>query len=325
MKIIKLSEYQESNKLYEMWNEEFGFIFPITFDLFNKNVFEYGASCTENSFVAILDDVPIGFIIGKTWSEKIDLPSYEELSWISLIYVKPGYRRQGIGNLLLEKVEEIFKKQNKQNIYLGKDYYNFFPGLPVELKIYRSWFEKRGYTIGYDTNDLIKKVTIKTKKEILKPFKDNKTYTIRRATQNDFPGIKKLIKDNWPGRWYMEFIDYVTNGGTGYEYMICINEDGMVCGFCKVCGKDTPIILNGYSMNFYDRFEYLSGIGPLGVDINYRKLNIANNILKTIINELLVNGTTHIIIDWTNLMHIYQKYGFEIWKSYTYIYKELKK
>ena len=78
-------------------------------------------------------------------------------------------------------------------------------------------------------------------------------------------------------------------------------------------------------MNYYNRFESLSGIGPLGVDKNFRKLNIANNILKTIINELLVDGTTDIIIDWTNLMHIYQKYGFEIWKSYTYIYKELEK
>ena len=82
-------------------------------------------------------------------------------------------------------------------------------------------------------------------------------------------------------------------------------------------------MLNGYSMNFYARFESLAGIGPLGVDSNHRKLNIANNILKTIINELIDLDTTDIIIDWTNLMHIYQKYGFETWKAYTYVYKEL--
>ena len=325
MEIIRLSEYKNSNNLYEMWNEELGFIFPITYELFRKNVFEYGSSAVDNSFVALVDGEAVGFIIGKTWNEKIDLPAYDELSWISLIYVKPMFRKRGIGSLLLEKVEEIFKKQNKKNIYLGKDYYNFFPGLPVELKIHRSWFEKRGYIIGYDTNDLIKKVDLKTKPEVLKTFKDNKKYTIRRATDEDFSGINKLIQDNWPGRWHMEFKDYVSNGGTGFEYMICLNEEGIVCGFCKVCDKNTPIILNGYSMNYYDRFEHLSGIGPLGVDVNYRKLNIANNILKTIINELLVNGTTDIIIDWTNLMHIYQKYGFEIWKSYTYIHKELQK
>jgi predicted acetyltransferase len=77
-------------------------------------------------------------------------------------------------------------------------------------------------------------------------------------------------------------------------------------------------------MNFYDRFEFLGGIGPLGVDIEYRKRNIANNILKTIINELINKKVSEIIIDWTNLMHIYQKYGFEIWKSYTYVYKEIE-
>jgi GNAT superfamily N-acetyltransferase len=325
MEIIKLSEYSKSNELYKMWNDEYGFIFPITKELFNKNVFEYGLAAIDNSFVAVIEEEALGFIIGKTWNEKIDLPSYDDLSWISLMYVKPSFRKRGIGSLLLEKVEEIFKKQNKKIINLGKDYYNFFPGLPVELKIHRAWFEKRGYHIGYDTNDLIKKVESNTKKEVLKPFKDNKNYIIRRATKNDFEGIDKLIKDNWPGRWYMEFVDYVSNGGTGHEYMICINESGIVCGFCKVCDINTNIMLNGYSMNFYDLFKHLSGIGPLGVDINYRKLNIANNILKNIINELLENGTTEIIIDWTNLMHIYQKYGFEIWKSYTYTYKELNK
>ena len=115
MEIIKLSEYQNSNKLYELWNEELGFIFPITFELFQKNVFEYGPACLENSFVVVIDGVAVGFVIGKTWMEKHDLPSYNELSWISLIYVKPEFRRRGIGSLLLEKVEEIFKKQNKKN------------------------------------------------------------------------------------------------------------------------------------------------------------------------------------------------------------------
>ena len=52
---------------------------------------------------------------------------------------------------------------------------------------------------------------------------------------------------------------------------------------------------------------------------------IANNILKQIVNELIERKTTDIIIDWTNLMHIYRNYGFEIWKSYTYYEKKLIK
>ncbi len=321
MEIIALNEYEKSKKLNKLWNDEFGFIFPITDELFVRNVFDY--KLIDASFVALVDNEAVGFIIGKTWENEEDLPSYKDLSWISLIYVKPAFRRQGIGSLLLEKTEEIFKKQNKKIINLGKDYCNFFPGLPIESKVHRSWFEKRGYTIGYDTNDLIKKVTLKTKKEILKPFKNGGKYTIRRANRDDFFGIDKLIKTNWPGRWYMEFLDYMKNGGTGHEYMICLDENKKVLGFCKVCDKNTPLVLNGYSMNFYSRFERPAGIGPLGVDINHRKLNIANNILKTIINELIDLGSTDIIIDWTNLMHIYQKYGFETWKAYTYVYKEL--
>lgn len=325
MEIIKLLEFKDYEKLYKMWNDEFGFIFPITKELFNKNVFEYGNCAIDNSFVAVEDTEAVGFVIGKTWLEKYYVEAYLEMGWISLIYVKPSFRNQGIGTALLNKVEEIFINENKKSISLGRDYYNFFPGLPNELKYYRTWFEKKGYIANYDTNDLIKRNTITTKKEILKPYKDNKPYIIRRATVDDFEGIDNLIKKNWPGRWYMEYLDYVAHGGTGYEYMICLTEENKVCGFCKVCDIYTPLELCGYSMNFYDRFDYLGGIGPLGVDSNYRKLNIANNLLKTIINELLEKEVSEIIIDWTNLMHIYQKYGFEIWKSYTYIQKELRK
>lgn len=323
MQIIELKNYKNYDELYTMWNEEFGFIFPISKDLFDKNIYNYGEGVFNTSFVAVENKEVMGFIIGKTWENKFDVPSYEEIGWISLLYVKPEYRKQGIGSTLLNKIEEIFKKSNKQTINLGKDYFNFFPGLPVDLKYYRDWFQKRGYSINYDTNDLIKRIDKNTKKEILKPYKDGKEYTIRRANINDLDKLSELIKNNWPGRWHAELLDYIKKGGTGYEYMICLDESKNVCGFCKVCDYTTPTILTSYSLNFKNRFERIGGIGPLGVDVNFRKRNIANNILKTIINELIDNKVTDIIIDWTNLMHIYRKYGFEIWKSYTYVHKNI--
>lgn len=323
MNIVELKDFKEIDKLYNMWNNEFGFIFPISSELFNKNIYSYGKGVLESSFVALDNNEPIGFIIGKTWDNSLEIPNYNNLGWISLIYVKPEFRNQGIGSLLLNKVEEIFKKLKKLEINLGRDYFNFFPGLPTDLKYYRTWFEKRGYIGSYDTNDLIKNINLNTSKEILKPYKDNKQYTIRRANVNDLDKLSLLIKNNWPGRWHAELIDYINKGGTGYEYMICLNEEENVCGFCKVCDYETPTNLTSYSLNFKSRFEKIGGIGPLGVDINFRNLNIANNILKTIINELIDKNITNIIIDWTNLMHIYRKYGFEIWKSYTYMNKKI--
>ena len=154
MEIIKLKEFKELNKLYGMWNEEFGFIFPITEELFNKNVVEYGDNIFDESFVALVDNEAVGFIIGKTWSKDIVVPTYDKTGWVSLIYVKPKFRKQGIGSKLLEKVEEIFESKNLESIFLGKDYYNFFPGLPVDLKYFRPWFEKRGFVVKgmFDSN-----------------------------------------------------------------------------------------------------------------------------------------------------------------------------
>lgn len=325
MKIVKLKDFDKKYELCQMWNTELGFIFPITKELFDKNVYHFDNNVQNTSFVALIDNETVGFVIGKTWNSKYEVSNYDDFGWISLIYVKPNYRNIGVGSALLKKVEEIFVSTNKTTIHLGRDYCNFFPGLPTDLKLYRKWFEKRGYLTTYDTNDLIKFINVNTLKETLKPYKDHNNYIIRRATNNDLEKLGLLIKNNWQGRWYMEFLDYLDKGGTGYEYMICLDDLENVCGFCKVCDYTTPRALTSYSLNFYNRFDNLGGIGPLGVDINYRKRNIANNILKTIINELIDKNVKNIIIDWTNLMHIYRNYGFEIWKSYSYMSKDLKK
>ncbi len=319
MKIISLREYQDVYNLCDMWNQEFGFIFPISKDLFKKNVLDYKPDVLDISFVSILDNKVVGFVIGKMW-DNVEIPTYIDSGWVSLIYVLPEFRRQGIGSLLLDKVEEIFVSQNKTEIFLGKDYLNFFPGLPVDLKHHKNWFEKRGYEWGFDTNDLIKRIDGKTSKFDIKPGE----YRIKRAEIENLDSLGNLLKTNWPGRWYKEYLDYVTSGGTGYEYMVALNKENQVVGFCKVCNDKTKTSLTSYSLNYKGRFTHLGGIGPLGVDINYRKRGIAGSLIKGCINDLIDENITDIIIDWTNLMYIYNKYGFEIWKSYSYMKKKIK-
>ena len=90
----------------------------IEMDEADKNVIEYGGNIYDESFVAIVDNVPVGFIIGKTWHRELVVGNYDKAGWISLIYVKPKFRNMGIGSLLLNKVEEIFV--DKEMITLKK-------------------------------------------------------------------------------------------------------------------------------------------------------------------------------------------------------------
>ena len=37
---------------------------------------------------------------------------------------------------------------------------------------------------------------------------------------------------------------------------------------------------------------------------------------------LIKKNVTEIMLDWTGLMEIYDRFGFEVWKSYKYMYKQ---
>ena len=38
MKIINLNKYEKLEKLYQIWNAEYGNIYPISAELFNRNI-----------------------------------------------------------------------------------------------------------------------------------------------------------------------------------------------------------------------------------------------------------------------------------------------
>ena len=72
------------------------------------------------------------------------------------------------------------------------------------------------------------------------------------------------------------------------------------------------------------RFEKLIGLGPLGVNSQYRKQGIASNLIKIALKEAKMNNYSEALIDWTGLVAFYQKYGFETWKCYQYANKNIK-
>ena len=314
---FKIYSKEKALKLHNLWNEELGFIFPISDELMKRNTYDTVGFLEENSYVAICNNEPVGFVINKIWSHEYQLESYLNTGWISLIYVKKQFRNIGIGSELLQKSVDCFKSYGCNKVFLGRDYQNFFPGLPVDLKAHVKWFTKRGFSGLYDTNDLVNH-NLKLKYQ-LRNYSDDNSYTIRLATINDLPHIDTFFKKNFPSRWHVEYLDYVSNGGNGSEYLICLDQLNNVCGFCKLQTFDTPINLIGYSLTWRNRFDRIGGVGPLGVDKDYRHKNIAYNLLVSAINELIDRDCQKAIIDWTNLMELYRKFGFEIWKSYTYL------
>lgn len=319
MTILNLKEYFELDNIYKLWNNLYGKIYPISEELFNRNLTN---ASLEDSFV-VLDENNnlIAFIICKFWNDAFIIPVYTEACWINLFCVEPKYRKQGIGTQLLKLVENAAIKKGKKQLYLGRDYNNYFPGLPVDLQSSTNWFEKRNFEKTYDTYDLIKVINCPENDKI--KLKNN-NIIFRTATINDKEALIEFAHRNWPGRWEKEIRDYFELGGNGEEYALAV-DNNIICAFAKMSLPTTKTSLISYSLTWKKRFNKLGGIGPLGVDVSYRKRNLGFDIVAFANNILIDNAASDIIIDWTGLTDFYRKMGFEVFKSYTYMTKDLTK
>ena len=119
-----LQKYNNCQAIIQLWNDEYKKIYPISDKLFERNVSNVNL---ETSFISMFNQEVVGFILSKTWEDNYPIISYQNTGWISLFCVKKTYRNQGIGSKLLSLVEEKMIELNKDVLYLGKDYNNYFP------------------------------------------------------------------------------------------------------------------------------------------------------------------------------------------------------
>ena len=89
MQVINLNKYEKLEDIYQIWNDEYGNSYPISAELFNRNIKNL---FPKASYVAIDNENLVGFVIGKVWHDVYVIKNYENIGWISLIYVSPKYR-----------------------------------------------------------------------------------------------------------------------------------------------------------------------------------------------------------------------------------------
>ena len=312
--IYDLNDYDYLSML-ELWNREMGEIYPINRESFEYNVTKYKAG-KYFGVKAIDEDKIVGFIILKTFDDPY-LSSLNDSLFISLLYVSKKYRRRGIGSFLVDYALKIYKEDDRFNsLWLGKEIHNFVPGIPCEFdNVSDVFFERRGFTSVRYTHDLINR-----KLETYEIRNKEVKYEIIDKTRKD--ELISFIERNGWKRWAYEVREEFENDEDNKCYLVGL-IDNKIVSFSKV--NDLNNGRNSYNMMWKDRFNNLGGIGPLGVDKEYRGKKIGGDIIKEAVNTLIRRGVSEIMIDWTGLMELYSKYGFEVWKmyKYTYIKKEI--
>jgi ribosomal protein S18 acetylase RimI-like enzyme len=306
--------------LVELWYKELGKQYPMREKLFQQNSFDdLNVFFPGSFFVLGKEGQVVGFIVSKIWQEKReDVVLGKGIGWIQAILVDAEYRNLGIGSILLQKAEAALKENGIQKIVLGRDPWHYFPGIPEEYIQVEEWFVKRGYSYSKSVHDLYRNNHEDDKEEKL-PQCDDVTFRLLGADDEDT--FITFMHRCFPGRWEYETIHYFQRQGTGREFVV-LEKGGQIIGFCRLNDSKSPLIAqNTYWSPLFS--TELGGIGPLGIDREYRKHGYGLAIVQAAIYFLHQRGIKNIVIDWTELIDFYAKLGFNVWKSYSQYEKDL--
>lgn len=314
MNIIPLNK-EHIEPIRNLWNTEMHPSFHLRKDLFASQVVMSIDTSWNSSFVALDEGKIVGSVIVKIWQRDV-LEAYAHTAWITFIHVTKTHQRKGIGRMLMEQALERCKQQGVQTVHLGKSMNNFFCGVPTVFET-NLFFEKIGFVENDRPVDMHKHITDKT----MIPLRHKTEYDIRISSPKDFDKIRAFFLKNFPGRWHLEFEEYANQKPTGREFAI-IEKDDKVIAFCRINPSSNH--LNMYNTNFTHDFTNLYGVGPLGVDADYRAFSLGFDITAFAINNAVQSGASDIIIDWTSHIEFYQKFGFNVWFQYISMKYDMK-
>ena len=86
---------KDTSKVIKLWNDEVGYIYPITKKMFDQNINDCKYFDESVSYLAYVNGEMVGFILGKIYDNNPLMSKYMDVSFISLIYVSRKYRKNG--------------------------------------------------------------------------------------------------------------------------------------------------------------------------------------------------------------------------------------
>jgi GNAT superfamily N-acetyltransferase len=234
--------------------------------------------------------------------------------WIDALVVRRQAQRRGHGGALLAWAEDWLRAAGASVIHVGAGLRPFVPGVPVESTSL-DFFVKRSYTAGPHIWDVARSLATWTPPPVPTGLH------VAPASSTDLPALDAFLAREFPGRWHFEFQEFKRERGWAHDYVLTW-RGGQVVGFCR-------LTLEPDSERPIDRY-YLHGLpqpwgqlGPIGVAGGLRGGGFGRATLEGGLSELHRRGVNGAVIDWTDLIGFYGKFGFKPWREYIRVERPL--
>lgn len=314
-------EQENYGEIISLWNKNIGVAYPMDHRLFEENL--EADHNFKKIVAAYCGGSLIGFVIMKQWTEKSGniLPN-NGVGHINSIIVDANYRNQGIGSELLNKAEDELKAKGVKKLTIGGDHFHFFPGVPMEFRIFEKILLKRAYEASNIYNDMICDIS-KVDLEKLQGIKLNNkaSYIIETLNDSCKDELLSFLERCFSGRWYGDINSFFDMGMDNSDIVV-IKDGNKIIGFCHI--YDSNSITIGPPIYWRELLgENYGGLGPIGIDASYRGGGLGQTILYKSLELLKARGVKNMVIDWTDLVEFYGKFSFIPWKKYKKFTKEL--
>jgi len=300
-----------------LWNAACGPDLAITEHFVRFNL-QPATGSIQAGQLAVQDGQPAGFVLASALPDDPAI-SPPEVGWIEAIAVLPSFQRQGIGSSLLAWAEEWLTSQGCTHVRLGGGLHYFTPGLPMESGA-DSFFRNRGYQ-SRSEGEYVWDVARDLSNYQYPGSSAQPTFNIQPAQAEHAEAALEFLQREFPGRWRFEFQEFMRDGGRMSDYVLLWTERG-VDGCCRLTFEDSIWPIERFYMHRLPR--PWGQLGSIGISADCRGKGYGAALLDGGLRHLRDNGVRGCVIDWTGLLDFYGKFGFEPYRQYAVLVKQLR-
>ena len=290
-----------------LWNDACGAEFPIT-----EKFARYNAQSNLNAVrvgqFARMNDELVGCVL-------VSASTQFKTCWIDVLVVSPKHQRQGIGSALLAWADEWTRAQAFSQLRLGGGLHPFFSGLPSALHT-RGFFETRGFRITRSVFDVARRLP--NVSGFRKP--DTSRLAFRAATHTDADALAQFLLNEFSERWQYEFLQAQNDGEPITDYCLLIT-DNCIIGFARITLESSARPIERFYMQHLPRPH--GQLGPLGIAKNFRGQGYGLQLIDMALQHLGAQGVKGCVIDWTDLVELYAKFGFTPYHEFLVMVKDV--
>jgi GNAT superfamily N-acetyltransferase len=312
---IDRADSDQINGVVDLWNAACGTDLAISprFATYNLQPSPGGL---QSAWLALVEDQPVGFVSASYLN---DPTVASHAGWIDAIAVAPNAQRQGVGTAMLHQAEAWLKQQGSQTITIGAGLHPFVPGVPERLETV-DFFKQHGY--GTDPAPIGCQWDVAANLATYKPPATVREVdaVVRPAQPDDHEFLLSFLQREFPTHWRYAYEEYRAAGGRVSDYMVLWTERG-IDGCCLLTFEDSLHPIERYYP--YRLPRPWGHLGSIGISKDRRGQGLGAALLDAGLRRLHNNGVNGCVIDWTDLLDFYAKFGFNPYRSYWMISKSL--